>query len=433
MWVKLLKEWQKNQPGEVLEIPDQKAETLIELGHAEKTDQPKEVGQIAAELKAEIDTAISKQVSEGLKDVLKELQKPVDKSKRPRISVHDNVDDDPQAGFKSLHDFARSVRMACTGKGMDERLERIQKANGASEGINADGGFAVPVQYASNVYDDIMGQDSLFNRCFKVPMTSNSVKLPALNYTTQGSFGVTAYWTNEGGTITTSKPAYRQPQLTLNKLAALVPVTEELLEDGIAIEPIITKLAAEAITYQLNNAIIRGDGVGKPVGIIGHASTVAVAAESSGNGAGTLIAANVIKQRMRQINPSRAVWIANKDTEQQMLTMQDAAGRYLYFAPGSFAGKPDGRLLGMDVVPLINCSTVGTVGDIICADMQGYVIGYKTTGPQMAMSIHLYFNTDEVAYRWTFRVDGRPWRDATLAAAQGSTTYSQFVTVATRS
>ena len=59
-------------------------------------------------------------------------------------------------------------------------------------------------------------------------------------------------------------------------------------------------------------------------------------------------------------------------------------------------------------------------------------LGYKTTGPQMAISIHLYFNTDQTAYRWTYRVDGRPCRDTTLAAANGSATYGGAVTLQTR-
>ena len=99
----------------------------------------------------------------------------------------------------------------------------------------------------------------------------------------------------------------------------------------------------------------------------------------------------------------------------------------------SFADKPNGRLLGSEVLPLMTCQALGTSGDILYADLKQYAIGYKASGPSQAMSLHLYFNTDELAYRWTFRVDGRPWRDAPLAAKNGSSTYSPFVSLATRS
>ena len=92
------------------------------------------------------------------------------------------------------------------------------------------------------------------------------MKLPALNYVKQGAFGVTAYWEGEAQTIPTSKPNYRQPQLTLNKLTVLTPVTSELLEDGIAIESTINFLASEAMTYMINDSIVNGTGAGQPVG-----------------------------------------------------------------------------------------------------------------------------------------------------------------------
>ncbi|MBV8781021.1 MAG: phage major capsid protein [Phycisphaerae bacterium] len=424
-WIKLLKPYDHHAIGEVINLDDAEAKALIRTGHAESVDAPENADESA------IQSLVARTVDQAVDDLLRRRTNETDR--RPRITVAaDNELSDPRDGFRGVGDFARSVRRAFENHGIDQRLQRRLKATGASEGVNADGGYAVPIEFAQNVFNDILGEDSLFNRCFQIPMTSSSIKLPALNYTTQGSYGVTAYWTSEGAAITTSKPTYRQPQLNLNKLAALVPVTSELLEDGIAIEPIITKLAAEAITFRLNDAIINGDGAGKPTGIIGHASVVSVAKET-GQTAATVVAQNIVKMRARfNGNPAHAVWLIHRDVEPQFLTMQDAGGRWLYFAPGSFADNPQGRLLGADVVPLMNCQTPGTVGDVVYADMQQYAIGFKASGPQQAMSLHLYFNTDELAYRWTFRVDGRPWRDAPLAAKNGSSSYSPFVTMAAR-
>ena len=431
-WIKLLKPYDHHTAGETISLDGAEAKALIQTGHAEAAEAPE--GSDNVDLKA----LIEKTVDEAMDGLIRRLPGKMEKSpasdRRPRISVgQDNELLDPRDGFRGVGDFARSVRRAFENHGIDHRLERRLKAQGASEGVNADGGYAVPVEFSNNVFNDILGEDSLFNRCFLIPMTSSSIKLPALNYTTQGNFGVTAYWTGEAAPITQSKPAYRQPQLNLNKLAALVPVTSELLEDGIAIEPIITKLAAEAITFTLNDAILNGDGSSKPTGIIGQSSVVSVPKET-GQAAATVVAENVVKMRARFIgNPANAVFLIHRDVEPELLTMQDGAGRWLYFAPGSFADMPNGKLLGAEVQPLSNCQALGTVGDIIYADMKQYAIGYKAAGPTQAMSLHLYFDTDQLAYRWTFRVDGRPWRDVPLAAKNGSSTYSPFVTLATRS
>lgn len=438
--VKILKSHLGLKKDEITKVDAETAKDLIAKGIAEEVVTSPETIEAAI---ADIEKSFDAKLLENNTKLVKELDERFAKGIRglkPKLDGKtvitvgkDGWENDPTGGFRSLAEFSNSVVKACRGDNSDERLTRIQKANGASEGVAADGGYATPVQYAATIWDNIVSQDSLFNRCFKIPMNSSSIKLPAINFTQQGSYGVTAYWEGEGQTIPTSKPKYRQPSLTLNKLTALVPVTSELLEDGIAIEPMIDKLAAEAITYKINDAILNGTGAGMPVGIVGHASTVTVAAEASQTAA-TVNALNVLKMKSRYYRGlfGAPTWLINQDVEPSLYSMQDPAGRYLFFAPGSFAGNPDGKLIGYDVVPLINCQTVGTPGDIILFNGQGYAIGYKSTGPTKAMSLHLYFATDEMAFRWTFRMDGRPWMDAPVTAAKGSATYGTAVTLAVR-
>ena len=52
---------------------------------------------------------------------------------------------------------------------------------------------------------------------------------------------------------------------------------------------------------------------------------------------------------------------------------------------------------------------------------------------QMAQSMHLWFDYDMSAFRWTFRVDGMPWLSAPVDPAKGTTKRAHFVTLATRS
>lgn len=439
--VKLLKAHMGLKKDEITKMDEVDAKELISKGIAEEVRVTPETIEAAMQecIKGfdakltEFGTALTTQLEDRFAKGIKKIKLRSSVAGADIQVGEDGRLNDPTAGFKGLHDFAKAVRTAAIGQGEDERLGLIRKAAaGASEGVAADGGYTVPVQYATEIYNDILGQDSLFNMCRKVPMNSASIKLPALNYTTQGSFGVAANWEGEAQTIPTSKPAFRQPSLTLNKLTCLVPVTSELLEDGIAVEPIITSLAAEAMTYKINDAIINGDGVGKPVGIVGHASTVSVASQAAS--VSYLTTANVLNMEAALYgNRQRAVWLINQDVKASIYTISDGNGRYLYFAPGSAPNMPQAQLLGINVMPLINCKTKGTVGDIILFDPMSYWVGYKSTGPQMAISIHLYFNTDQTAYRWTFRLDGRPARDTTLAAANGSATYGGAVTLATRS
>lgn len=440
-WAEYQKEDDGHAIGEVLQLENNEFAIFKRLGVVKETTEPMEVVKVAAEASKKLDlefkSTLRQEVDAALADALGRYgaasARQIGKGgKRPTsfIQTHDNALDDAKSGFKHFGEFHSAVRKACQNKSnVDERLLVSQKANGASENIDADGGYATPVEFATTVFDDIMSQDSLLPDCMLIPMTSNSIKLPAINYLTQGAYGVTANWEGEGVSIPTSKPKFRQPQLTLNKLAALVPVTSELLEDGLAIESIIEKLAGEAITYKINQAILNGTGVGQPAGIIGHPSTVQVARGT----VSTFTSIDPITMRARLYSTSGGVWYVNKDTEPAMMTMQDANGRYLYFAPGSFGSEasgqsPNGRLLGYEVKPMYNLPSLASSGSVVLANLKAnYALGYKASGVTKAMSIHLYFLTDEVAYRWTFRMDGRPMRDTTLAAANGTATYGSAV------
>lgn len=435
-WIKTLKDYDGHAAGEVYEQEDATADILVKTGTAQHAAEPPEVAAAKATKDPSLTDFVKKTVGDAVDGIKREFATAFGaevKGKRPIINVvRDNELDDPTDGFKRPADFYLAVRKACANQGIDKRIEMRMKANGASENVNADGGYAVPVEYATTIFNDIIAQDSLLNECQTIPMVSNAIKLPALNYTTQGAFGVTAYWEGEGVTIPTSKPAYRQPSLTLNKLTVLTPVTSELLEDGIAVESTINFLASEAMTYKINDAIINGTGAGQPTGVVGHGATVAIAR----NTALAVKFADVVAMEGAYFgNDDRATWLISKaDVMPQLLQISDTGGRALYFAPGTFGdvkGAPN--MLGKKVRPLINCQTLGTAGDIILWDPKYYVVGYKSTGVNKAMSIHLYFATDEVAYRWTFRMDGRPWRDTTLKAAKSnSLLYGTSITLTTK-
>jgi len=99
--------------------------------------------------------------------------------------------------------------------------------------------------------------------------------------------------------------------------------------------------------------------------------------------------------------------------------------------PGGMSATPYGTLFGRPMLPIEQASTVGTVGDLILADMSQYVVAEKG-GMQSASSLHVRFLYDEAVFRFTLRIDGQPMWSAPLTPSQGSNTLSPFVTLATR-
>jgi HK97 family phage major capsid protein len=102
-----------------------------------------------------------------------------------------------------------------------------------------------------------------------------------------------------------------------------------------------------------------------------------------------------------------------------------------YMPPGGLSANPYATLMGRPVVPVEWCATLGTVGDIILADLRHYVTATKGM-IEPNMSIHLRFDYDESVFRFIFRIDGQPWWTAALTPYKGANTQSCFVALATR-
>jgi HK97 family phage major capsid protein len=332
---------------------------------------------------------------------------------------------DPKGGFKNFGDFAMQVRRATIGD--QEVMTRLQNASStwSGENVGADGGFAVPPEFRTEIAIKIMGPDSLLSMTDKLVTSSNSITIPKdENAPWDQAAGIRAYWENEGQTIPPSKIALDQSTIRLNKLTALVPVSDELLEDAAGIDSYLRTKAPQKMIAKLNTAIINGTGVGQPAGIVGAASAVTVAAKS-GQGANTVIFPNIIDMWTSLYAQWRrnAVWLINQDVEAQLnLMVWQTAGTIPagtspipVFLPGNtIAGNGYDTLKGRPVIPCEACPALGSAGDIILVDLNQYMTATKGQDIKTDVSIHLYFDQDLTAYRFIFRVAGQPWWTAPI-------------------
>lgn len=347
--------------------------------------------------------------------------------------VHERVEDDPRRGWQSFGEFARGVISAATRRGEDSRL-RIGAAatTYSNENVGADGGFMVPPGFSSQVLTDSLTDDALLPLTSSDPISGNSMAYPADEDAPWGTAGISANWEGEGDAAAQSKVALKLKNLRLRKLMVLAPVTDELMADTSALDSYLGEKGAQKIRWKINDALVNGDGAGKPVGVVGHAGTVSVAKEGSQTAA-TINIENVTKMYSRAINPSRCIWIANADTFPQLFDMKDNSGNRVYQTV--VPGMPDnmnGMLLGRPLRFVEACPTLGTVGDIVFGDWSQYKTITKSGGVQTATSMHLWFDQDVTAFKLVFRVDGQPWRSTTLSPGKGAATRGNFVTVATR-
>lgn len=247
-----------------------------------------------------------------------------------------------------------------------------------------------------------------------------------------GSDGIQAYWESEASAMTQTKPKIGDNTVRLHKLAALVPMTEELLEDAPAMGSYVARKAAEKIDFKVSNAIARGNGVGQPLGFLNSPALVTVAAES-GQTADTIVAANVVKMyaAMPSRNRMNAIWLIHPDAEPQV-SLMTLGQMPVYLPPGGLSNNPYGTLFGRPVIPHQVCETVGDVFDIGFVDLSQYLALIKAGGLKSQTSIHLWFDQDLTAFKFTLRIGGQPWWASSVASRDGSFALSPFVTLAAR-
>lgn len=341
-------------------------------------------------------------------------------------------------GWHNFGDFAAAVKSAALNGNVDQRLQNASLTTYGSEGVGADGGFAVPPEFRTSILQKVTGEDSLLSRCDPVETSGYSITVPKDETTPWGSAGIQAYWDGEAAAMTQKKPALETSTIKLSKLTALVPVTDELLEDAPALGSYVQRKAADVIDFKVTDAIINGTGVGMPQGIIGAACTVQQAKESS-QVAATIHGKNLVKMwaRMPARWRSSAVWLVHPDAEPELmqagLQVGPAAsgtatgGTLIYMPPGGISGSPYASLFGRPVIPVQACQAVGTAGDIIFAALNQYAAVLKAGGLKSDTSIHLWFDQGITAFRFTFRMGGQPWWSTAITAKNGSTTYGPFV------
>lgn len=307
----------------------------------------------------------------------------------------------------------------------------VKAASGLSEFSDPDGAAFVPVEMSNQVWQRAMGIPNLLSMVDQTPVSGNGYSLTAWqDQSRSGNIvfgGMQAYWTNEADQLTKSAPTTRKITWKLNKLTVLSYATDELLADTVALDARLSMAAGYAFAFKINDAMINGTGVGQPLGLLNSGAKITATAVS-GQGANTLIARNADDMYVRRApGVTDWVWLYNVGCEPQFAQFNynvvnnttGIAATWTYM-PGGLNGGPP-TIKGRPAVETEHCKALGTEGDLILWSPSSYGAIVKSTGIAQAVSMHLRFDYDEMAFRWTFRMDGRPYWDQVMTPVNGST------------
>jgi HK97 family phage major capsid protein len=293
----------------------------------------------------------------------------------------------------------------------DLLAKQVKAITGMSEGVNADGGFTVPVEYASTVIEFAIQQSAILSSVYRVPMKSNSAKWPRLAQTDDSFFGGFAFdWIDEGTTKSNHKVTFEQVTFTAHKAAALCVLTDELIEDSlINIVNYITALASRAWMYELENVVIDGSGVGQPLGISNDPVVVANAVARTSAGAVSDTDLYNLEGAMNE-NFTNLSWMLRRSTLTKIRSLKDTTGQPIFHENwGSFGSTPTRipTILSYPFHVSRNVSSIGHRGDIILGDLSHYMLAMRKE-MSIDVSPYPYFTTDETVLRFVARIDGKP-------------------------
>ncbi|MDD3881776.1 MAG: phage major capsid protein [Eubacteriales bacterium] len=285
-------------------------------------------------------------------------------------------------------------------KAMRNKTVRPEVYNALEVGTDSEGGYLVPDEYEHTLIE-ALEEKNIFRRLAHVIHTSSGErKIPV-----SVSKG-TAAWIDEEAAYPESDDSFGQVSISAYKLATMIKISEELLNDSVFNMPAyISKEFARRIGAAEEEAFFTGNGTGKPLGILaatGGAQTGLTAASST-----TVTFDEIIDLYYSLRAPYRqdAVFIMNDATIKALRKLKNGSGDYIW-QPSVTLGAPD-RVLNRPVYTSQYMPTLAAgAKTILFGDLSYYWVADRE-GRQFKRLNELYAATGQVGFLASERVDGK--------------------------
>jgi HK97 family phage major capsid protein len=304
-----------------------------------------------------------------------------------------------------------------------ERIEQVYNEHPANAmkvlntGTGTDGGYLVPQQFLNQFMATIERMEIVRPRAMVQPIPFGNIEIPGIDYNQTWDAGhdpllggLKMYWTAEGAEDTQSEPEFRQIELRSNEATTSVPVTNKLLDNNaIGLEALLMRLFTAAAAYTEDYAYIRGDGVGKPLGVQNAAATISVDVTAAG------VTVDDLASMYVRLDPDcvdTAVWLVNPLLYKDIMSLNADNDSALTFLP-DINGRITPMLFGMPLYRTKILQNSYANAGLMLVDFNKYVIG-QDLQLEIAMSEHVAFRKRQTVWRATVRTDGQPLMNAAV-------------------
>ena len=272
--------------------------------------------------------------------------------------------------------------------------------NALQVGVESEGGYLAPDEYQRTLIEALEEQNIFRQLAHVISTSSGDRKIPVV-----ASKG-TASWIDEEAAYPESDDSFGQVSIGAYKLATMLKVSEELLNDSVFDLPsYIAREFARRIGAAEEEAFFTGNGTGKPTGILnatGGAETGVTAASAT---AITMDEVMDLYYSLRAPYRRNAVFIMNDSTVKAIRKLKNGNGDYLW-QPSLTAGQPD-TLLGRPVYTSSYMPAIAAGNKTILFGDLGYYWVADRQGRSFKRLNELYAATGQVGFLASQRVDGK--------------------------
>lgn len=248
--------------------------------------------------------------------------------------------------------------------------------------------------------------------------------------------GVQASWVGQGAQVANTTPTFQAISIVLRKLAAIVPITDELVSQVPAFYDYIGMMMSDRLSYILEDAYLNGSGVLDPVGILSASNGSLITVSPGANN--VLSYQDILNLKKRLLLRGSTVgqfFLAHPYLEPVLRAITTPGGTFYVFQNNLQGAGNERQLTSMFGIPIIFTPVMPlpTQGiALLLMDRDGYVrIRRSGAELQTAMSMHLYFDADAYALRVITTMGGRPVLDKPIAdpnsKGKDAFNYSYFV------
>ncbi|WP_075979916.1 phage major capsid protein [Bacillus massilinigeriensis] len=297
-----------------------------------------------------------------------------------------------------------------TGRATNEYKEAFWKSmrnksnyevqNALKIGTDSEGGYLAPDEFERTLIESLE-EENIFRSLAKVITTSSGDrKIPVV-----ASKG-TASWVDEEGLIPESDDSFGQVSIGAYKLATMIKVSEELLNDSVFnLEAYIAKEFARRIGAKEEEAFFVGDGTGKPTGIFNATGGAELGVTGTSATAVSVDEIMDLFYSLKSPYRKKAIFIMNDATVKLIRKLKDGNGQYLW-QPSIQAGQPD-TILNRPVKTSAYVPTVEAGAKTIAFGDFGYYWVADRQGRSFQRLNELYAATGQVGFKASQRVDGK--------------------------